>query len=58
VLPNGQFAPDEEEESDSLETEAERRSRPQFRSASGRIVYGGGAITPDVLQRPRTMRVS
>lgn len=53
VLPNGQFA--EEEESDSLETEADRRSRPQFRSASGRIVYGGGAITPDVLQRPDTL---
>jgi carboxyl-terminal processing protease len=54
VLPNGEFA-EEEEESDSLETEAERRERPQFRSASGRIVYGGGAIAPDVLQRPDTI---
>ena len=34
---------------DSLETEADRRARPQFRSDGGRIVYGGGAITPDVI---------
>jgi carboxyl-terminal processing protease len=54
VLPNGQFAEDETPP-DSMETEAERRARPQFRSAGGRIVYGGGAITPDVLVRPDTL---
>ena len=35
--------------SDSLETEADRRGRPEFRSTGGRVVYGGGAITPDVI---------
>jgi hypothetical protein len=34
---------------DSLETDAARRERPQFKSAGGRVVYGGGAITPDVI---------
>ena len=34
---------------DSLETDASRLSRPQFKSDGGRIVYGGGAITPDVI---------
>jgi carboxyl-terminal processing protease len=34
---------------DSLETEADRRARPIFRSDAGRPVYGGGAITPDVI---------
>ena len=38
-----------EVEPDSLETDADRRARPQFRSDGGRIVYGGGAITPDVI---------
>jgi carboxyl-terminal processing protease len=34
---------------DSLETEKDRLARPTFKSASGRVVYGGGAITPDVI---------
>jgi carboxyl-terminal processing protease len=34
---------------DSLETDAVRSSRPAFRSTGGRTVYGGGAITPDVI---------
>ncbi|HET8770246.1 MAG TPA: S41 family peptidase [Gemmatimonadaceae bacterium] len=34
---------------DSLETEASVKGRPEFRSAGGRVVYGGGAITPDVI---------
>ncbi|MBL8997092.1 MAG: S41 family peptidase [Gemmatimonadales bacterium] len=34
---------------DSLETDAVRLARPQFKSDGGRIVYGGGAITPDVI---------
>ncbi|MDQ8145546.1 MAG: S41 family peptidase [Gemmatimonadota bacterium] len=38
-----------EVEPDSLETDAARRARPQFRSDGGRIVYGGGAITPDII---------
>ena len=34
---------------DSLETAADRLKRPQYKSTGGRIVYGGGAITPDVI---------
>lgn len=32
---------------DSLPADSLRKIRPVFRSRSGRIVYGGGAITPD-----------
>jgi carboxyl-terminal processing protease len=34
---------------DSLETEAARAKRPQFRSDAGRVVFGGGGIVPDFL---------
>lgn len=34
---------------DSTETEAVKKNRPIFRSDAGRIVYGGGGITPDVI---------
>jgi carboxyl-terminal processing protease len=34
---------------DSLETQASRLTRPVFKSTGGRTVYGGGAITPDVI---------
>ena len=34
---------------DSLETHAVTRSRPQYRSRAGRVLYGGGGITPDVI---------
>mgnify|MGYP003327498289 CR=1 FL=1 len=34
---------------DSLETEAVRQNRPKYKSDGGRVVYGGGAITPDVI---------
>ena len=34
---------------DSLESDSTRRARPVFKSDGGRIVYGGGAITPDVV---------
>jgi carboxyl-terminal processing protease len=30
-------------------------NRPAFKSDSGRVVYGGGAITPDVFVRPDTI---
>ena len=54
VLPNGQFA-DDDTPPDSLETEKDKRDRPQFRSDGGRIVYGGGAITPDVIVQSDTL---
>ena len=34
---------------DSLESDSARRSRPVFKSDGGRVVYGGGAITPDII---------
>lgn len=34
---------------DSLETNADKKNRPAYRSDAGRIVYGGGGITPDVI---------
>jgi carboxyl-terminal processing protease len=40
---------DREEVPDSLETDAVKKNRPVFRSDAGRIVYGGGGITPDVI---------
>jgi carboxyl-terminal processing protease len=34
---------------DSLESEAVKENRPVFRSDAGRLIYGGGGITPDVI---------
>jgi carboxyl-terminal processing protease len=34
---------------DSMETDSVKKSRPVFKSDAGRTVYGGGAITPDVI---------
>jgi carboxyl-terminal processing protease len=34
---------------DSLETDSVKKNRPAFRSDAGRLVYGGGGITPDVI---------
>jgi carboxyl-terminal processing protease len=40
---------------DSLETDSARRARPQYKSDAGRIVYGGGGITPDIIVKPDTL---
>jgi carboxyl-terminal processing protease len=40
---------------DSQETDAVRADRPLYKSFSGRPVYGGGAITPDVIVPYDTM---
>ena len=34
---------------DSLESDSVRAARPKFKSDGGRTVYGGGAITPDII---------
>jgi carboxyl-terminal processing protease len=52
LLPSGDFV---EVMPDSLETDSVRRSRPAFKSDAGRVVYGGGAITPDIIVRPDTL---
>ena len=43
---NGQFV---DEPRDSIETDSVKKERPVYRSDAGRTVYGGGAITPDVI---------
>src|SRR5690348_6276335 len=52
LLPDGRFV---ETHPDSLETDSARKSRPQFRSDIGRVVYGGGGITPDVIVTDDTL---
>ena len=49
---NGKFV---EATPDSLETEAKKKARPAYRSDAGRVVYGGGGITPDILVRDDTL---
>jgi carboxyl-terminal processing protease len=39
---------------DSAVRRAIRQQRPEFKSDAGRTVYGGGAITPDVIVSPDT----
>ena len=51
LLPDGQFV---EVHPDSLESDSARRARPVYKSDAGRAVYGGGAITPDVIVKPDT----
>ena len=46
LLPDGRFV---EARPDSLETEAEKKARPTYKSDAGRTVYGGGGITPDLI---------
>lgn len=40
---------------DSLESDSSRAARPKFKSDAGRIVYGGGAITPDIIVKYDTL---
>jgi carboxyl-terminal processing protease len=51
LLPDGQYV---EVHPDSLESDSARKARPTFRSDGGRVLYGGGAITPDISVRPDT----
>ncbi len=43
---DGQFV---EVAPDSLESDSVRKARPLYKSTAGRTLYGGGAITPDVI---------
>jgi carboxyl-terminal processing protease len=49
---DGQFV---EVHPDSLESDSAKKARPVFRSDAGRVVYGGGAITPDVVVKADTI---
>jgi carboxyl-terminal processing protease len=46
LLPDGRLV---EVLPDSMESDSVRRARPVFHSDHGRVVYGGGAITPDLV---------
>ncbi|HXT18172.1 MAG TPA: S41 family peptidase [Gemmatimonadaceae bacterium] len=49
---NGQFV---EDTPDSNETNASKKNRPPYKSDAGRVVYGGGGITPDVIVQDDTL---
>ena len=49
---NGRFVDDEP---DSTETEQVKKTRPMYKSDAGRVVYGGGGITPDVIVADDTL---
>jgi carboxyl-terminal processing protease len=40
---------------DADESDSARSARPRFKSASGRLVFGGGGVTPDVIVKPDTV---
>ncbi|MES2178724.1 MAG: S41 family peptidase [Gemmatimonadota bacterium] len=46
LLADGRFV---EVRPDSMETEAEKKAKPAYKSDAGRTVYGGGGITPDLI---------
>jgi carboxyl-terminal processing protease len=46
------------EVAEAPETDSARRARPTYRSSGGRTLYGGGAITPDVILPPDTISTS
>jgi len=52
LLDDGQFV---EVRPDSLESDSARKARPRYKSDAGRVVFGGGAITPDVIVPPDTL---
>src|SRR5688572_10433546 len=52
LMPDGSFV---EVLPDSMETDSVRKTRPKFQSDAGRVVYGGGAVTPDVIVQPDTL---
>ncbi|HET7584360.1 MAG TPA: S41 family peptidase [Gemmatimonadaceae bacterium] len=43
-----------DETPDSLESDSVKAARPVFHSDAGRVVYGGGGITPDLVVAPDT----
>ena len=52
LMPDGRYA---EVYPDSLPADSLKKIRPEYKSDAGRIVYGGGAITPDLAISPDTL---
>jgi carboxyl-terminal processing protease len=52
LLPDGQYV---EVHPDSLEPDSARAARPTYKSDAGRTLFGGGAITPDIVIKPDTL---
>jgi len=52
LTPDGQLV---EVHPDSLESDSARKARPRFKSDAGRVVYGGGAVTPDLIVQSDTL---
>lgn len=52
---NGAFV---EDTPDTNETNASKKSRPAYKSDAGRVVYGGGGITPDVIVQDDTLNAA
>jgi carboxyl-terminal processing protease len=53
---NGVFVRDDLDAApDSMETDSVKKDRPEFKSDGGRVVYGGGGITPDIIVQPDTI---
>jgi carboxyl-terminal processing protease len=50
-LVDGRFV----EVADTIETDSARKARPAYKSDAGRTVYGGGAITPDIIVQGDTL---
>ena len=51
-MPDGRFV---EVYPDSLPEDSLKKIRPEYKSDAGRTVYGGGAITPDLVVQPDTL---
>jgi carboxyl-terminal processing protease len=52
LLADGEFV---EVMPDSMESDSVKKARPKYHSDAGRIVYGGGGITPDIIVKPDTL---
>ncbi|MEP6690831.1 MAG: S41 family peptidase [Gemmatimonadaceae bacterium] len=40
---------------DSIDKESAKKNKPVYKSDAGRVIYGGGGITPDVIVNPDTL---
>lgn len=52
LMPDGRYV---ENYPDSLPADSLKKLRPEYKSDAGRVVYGGGAITPDLTITPDTL---